>query len=99
MKLIERQKDHEKAFKRTKEQRRELVNFKDCRPKGYKQTSDGADNVKQEGDKGFVKHVGPVQFVEKGSMKVNIAKNQKDEIQKSEDKYQLKEIGEGQVIL
>ena len=31
--IIEKQKDHEKAFKRTKEQKREIVNFKDCRPK------------------------------------------------------------------
>ncbi|CDW82561.1 UNKNOWN [Stylonychia lemnae] len=46
----------------------------------------------QEGDRAFIKHVGEVQFIENGSLKVNIVKNQKDEITK--DKYQLKAIAE-----
>eukprot|EP00347_Sterkiella_histriomuscorum_P011667 403371574 len=92
--LISKQKDHEKAFKRTKEQRRDVVNFKDCRPNTLKQKSDGTDNVNHESEKGFVKHLGNVNYIEKGSLKVNIVKTQKDEQEKNKDKYSLKTIGE-----
>ena len=67
-----------------------MVNFKDCRPKSSK-----VGGLKQEeGDKGFVKHLGKVRYIEQGALKVNIVKNQKDEVTK--DKYKLKVIGEDQ---
>lgn len=66
IKLKSKQDGNEKAFLRSKQDRKEVVNFKDCRPMSDKGKAGG---------RGFVKHVGEVQFIDKAPLKVNIQRN------------------------
>ena len=60
---MSKKEEKKKTFERTKESRRNVVNFKDCRP----QKSLEAISMK-EGEVGFVKHVGQVKYIEKGNL-------------------------------
>jgi hypothetical protein len=68
-----------------------VVNFKDCRP--------GANQPENKSDLGFVKHVGPVHYIDKSNLNLGIS-SQKSTAQVSTLEFQkLKLIVEEQVII
>lgn len=79
--------EHKKAFNRTKESRATVVNFKDCRPhKNQKPFNSSAVN---EGDTGFVKHVGQVKYINKSNLTVEVTGKRQETQIRGTDEYDL----------
>jgi len=87
-----------KKFERPKEELREVVNFKDCRPQSVKNSHKKA----AEGQLGFVKHLGNVNYIDQGQMKTKVnnqIKEDKDTIDRLKMiKEKAREIYEEQVF-
>jgi len=87
--MVKKTQAAKKAFGRPKEQRSTVINFKDCRP-------DSAQ-ARSHGQEGFVKHVGPVKYIEKSNVAVEI-KGKRTQAQCADtDEFQLKVLLADQV--
>jgi hypothetical protein len=79
--MVKKTQARKRAFGRPKEQRSNVVNFKDCRPESQ---------TRSHGQEGFVRHVGPVKFIEKSNVQVEI-KGKRTQAQCADtDEFQLK---------
>jgi hypothetical protein len=63
--MLKKQELQKKAFDRNKESRTRQVNFKDCRPN---QSLEAKSML--PGEKGFVKHVGDVRYIDKSNLQI-----------------------------